>query len=110
MRQSNPAARRAFALPAPCLLALSTSALRAQCPDGSPPPCRSAATLARRPVQLIDQHVWVVVPFANVTKAQDLDWLRDASVNLLSLDLGRWTDISVVDEKRVADLLRDVPP
>ena len=39
----------------------------------------------------------------------DLDWLRDASVNLLTLDLGRWTDIHVVDDKRVGDLLRELP-
>jgi tetratricopeptide (TPR) repeat protein len=44
-----------------------------------------------------------------VTRAPDLEWLRDASVNLLSLDLGRWTDIGVVDDKRVADLLRTLP-
>lgn len=110
MRQSRLGGRNNFALRAVLLSVLSTSALRAQCPDGSPPPCRTVAGLARRPAALIDQHVWVVVPFANVTRAQDLDWLRDASVNLLSLDLGRWTDISVVDDKRVADLLRDDPP
>ena len=115
MRLPRPGGRRSVTLGAACLLALSASALRSQCPDGSPPPFRSAtstaltANTARRPAPLIDQHAWVVVPFADVTKSRDLDWLRDASVNLLSLDLGRWTDISVVDDKRVADLLRDVP-
>lgn len=42
-------------------------------------------------------------------KAQELDWLRDASVNLLSLDLARWTDVVVVPDKRVGDLLRELP-
>jgi tetratricopeptide (TPR) repeat protein len=42
-------------------------------------------------------------------KAQDLDWLRDASVNLLSMDMSRWTDIQVVPDKRVGDLLRELP-
>ena len=42
-------------------------------------------------------------------KAQDLDWLRDGGVNLLSLDLGRWTDINVIDDKRVGDLIRELP-
>jgi hypothetical protein len=28
-------------------------------------------------------------------KAQDLEWLRDASVDLLSLDMSRWTDVQV---------------
>jgi len=40
-------------------------------------------------------------------RAQDLDWLRDGSVNLLSLDLGRWSDITVIDDKRVGDLVRE---
>lgn len=42
-------------------------------------------------------------------KAQDLNWLRDGSVNLLTLDLGRWTDITVVPDKRVGDLVRELP-
>jgi tetratricopeptide (TPR) repeat protein len=50
------------------------------------------------------------VPFANDAKAQDVEWLRDASVNLLSLDLSRWSDVDVVDDKRVGDLLRELPP
>jgi tetratricopeptide (TPR) repeat protein len=57
----------------------------------------------------LDARAWIVVPFANITKSPDLDWLRDASVNLLSLDLGRWTDIKVVDDKRVGDLVREMP-
>ena len=52
---------------------------------------------------------WIVVPFTNGTRTPDLDWLRDATVNLLTLDLGRWSDIQVVDDKRVADLLRELP-
>lgn len=96
------------------LLAASAPAVvRAQCPDGSPPPCRPAGTaalaLARRPVRALSDRTWIVVPFTNVTRAPELDWLRDASVNLLSLDLGRWTDIGVIDDKRVADLLRSLP-
>ena len=63
----------------------------------------------RRAIPALNDRRWIVVPFTNVTRAPDLDWLRDASVNLLSLDLGRWTDIGVVDDKRVADLLRTLP-
>ena len=91
------------------LLLCATRAASAQCPDGSPPPCRSTATLIRRPAPALNDRTWIVVPFTNVTHAPDLEWLRDASVNLLSLDLGRWTDIGVVDDKRVADLLRTLP-
>ena len=92
------------------LLVAVTRTAGAQCPDGAPPPCKGAmpATL-RRVNPPLDARAWIVVPFANITKSQDLDWLRDASVNLLSLDLSRWTDIKVVDDKRVADLVRELP-
>ena len=66
--------------------------------------------MLRRTNPPLDVRAWIVVPFGNVMKAPDLDWLRDASVNLLSLDLGRWTDIRVVPDKRVGDLLRELPP
>ncbi len=98
-----------------CFLGLGTlvalaapAALRAQCPDGSPPPCRSAAP-ARRPNPPLDERTWIVVPFENVTRAADIDWLREASVNLLYLDMSKWRDIRVIDDERVADLMRDVP-
>ena len=94
---------------AAALLSLAPfAAAGAQCPDGTPPPCMQgvARGVTRRPVPAMSARTWIVAPFANVTRAPDLEWLRDASVNLLSLDLGRWTDIVVVDDKRVADLVR----
>ena len=92
------------------LFVLGAAATGAQCPDGTPPPCRGGVPTALRRVNpVLDQRAWIVVPFTNITKAQELDWLREASVNLLSLDLSRWTDISVVDDKRVADLVRELP-
>lgn len=99
--------RRALAASLVAALACAR-ALAAQCPDGTPPPCRGAiaAVTPRRNAPALDEHAWIVVPFANVMKVQDLDWLRDASVNLLSLDIGRWTDVTVVPDKRVDDLVR----
>jgi tetratricopeptide (TPR) repeat protein/TolB-like protein len=92
------------------LLFCLAATARAQCPDGSPPPCKGGMPVALRRVNPpLDARAWIVVPFANITKSPDLDWLRDASVNLLSLDLGRWTDIKVVDDKRVGDLVREMP-
>ena len=92
------------------LVAAPSIAASAQCPDGTPPPCRSATVaVARRANPPLNEREWIVVPFGNVSKAPDLEWLRDASVNLLSLDLSRWTDISVVDDKRVTDLIRELP-
>jgi hypothetical protein len=88
------------------MLLIAAARANAQCPNGTPPPCRSAATASRRPALALNDHTWIVVPFTNVTQTPELEWPRDASVNLLSLDLGHWTDIGVVDDKRVANLLR----
>ena len=83
----------------------------AQCPDGSPPPCRSAqvATAPRRVNPPLDDRTWIVVPFDNLARNQEVDWLRGASVNLLYLDMSRWRDIRVIDDERVADLIRETP-
>src|SRR5688572_28153128 len=91
--------------------ALPVRSAEAQCPDGSPPPCRSSAvaTAPRRVNPPLDDRTWIVVPFDNIAKAQDVDWLRSASVNLLYLDMSRWRDIRVIDDERVADLLRETP-
>lgn len=100
--------RRIVRLVAPLLLC-TVAAARAQCPDGTPPPCRTVPNVTHRAAPALSDRTWIVVPFTNVARAPELDWLRDASVNLLSLDLGRWTDIAVVDDKRVADLVRTLP-
>jgi TolB-like protein/tetratricopeptide (TPR) repeat protein len=92
-------------------LTAATTRAVAQCPNGTPPPCkRGAKPVIPRPVLQLNSHSWIVVPFTNATRAPELEWLRDASVNLLSLDLSRWTDIAVVDDKRVGDLVRELPP
>ena len=110
MTRSHVAARCCVLWSVVPLLVLGAAATEAQCPDGTPPPCKGGVpTALRRANPALDQRAWIVVPFTNITKAQELDWLREASVNLLSLDLSRWTDISVVDDKRVADLVRELP-
>jgi tetratricopeptide (TPR) repeat protein/TolB-like protein len=97
------------------LMGCASLAARAQCPDGSPPPCRgravTAATIAPHRVANppLSDATWIVLPFDNVSRSPDVDWLREGSVNLLYLDLSKWTDIRVVDDERVADLLREVP-
>lgn len=100
--------RRLLPLAATLLLA---SVARAQCPDGTPPPCRTAAAPVRQPPAnvALDQQTWIVVPFDNLARNQEIEWLRAASVNLLYLDLSRWSDIKVVDDERVADLMSEVP-
>lgn len=92
--------------------AAGAGSLEAQCPDGTPPPCtgaRPAAPPPRRVNPPLDERAWIVLPFDNTTRAADIDWLRDASVELLYLDLSRWNDIHVVDARRVADFMREVP-
>ena len=101
---------RAYGMAALAGLTLVTR-VRAQCPDGTPPPCAAARPIAR-PVAAnppLDERSWIVVPFDNMARSTEVDWLRDASVNLLSLDLSRWSDIRVVDDKRVSDLVRTLP-
>jgi tetratricopeptide (TPR) repeat protein len=90
------------------LLGAVATTASAQCPDGAPPPCKGALPAAIRRINPpLNPKAWIVVPFGNVMKAQELDWLRDASVNLLTLDMSRWTDVSVVPDKRVGDLVRE---
>lgn len=60
-------------------------------------------------VPRIDERTWIVVPFDNLARTEDVDWMRTAAVNLLYLDMSRWRDIRVIDDERVADLLRETP-
>ncbi len=93
------------------LAGLPVGAAFGQCPDGTPPPCRgeAPAAAARRPLPPLDDRTWIVVPFENVARVADIDWLTDASVNLLYLDMSKWRDIRVIDDERVADFIREVP-
>src|SRR5438128_5808955 len=81
-----------------------------QCPDGTPRPCKGEApTVVRRTMPALDDRTWIIVPFNNVSRTADIEWLRDGSVNLLYLDMSRWTDVHVIADKRVADFLRELP-
>ena len=93
------------------LLVSVPEAARAQCADGSPPPCRQqqVAAAPRRVNPPLDDRTWIVVPFDNLAKTSEVDWLRSGSVNLLYLDMSRWKDIRVIDDERVADLVRETP-
>lgn len=101
--------RARFALVLASLVVVPTA--RAQCPDGSRPPCRGVAAPAapRRANPPLDDRTWIVVPFDNLAHTSDAEWLRGASVNLLYLGMSRWTDVRVIDDERVADFIRDVP-
>lgn len=90
------------------LVSLASAApVAAQCPDGTPYPCARPA--ARRALPPLDDRKWIVLPFDNLSGSADAEWLRSASANMLYLDLSQWTDIRVVDDERVADMLREAP-
>jgi len=77
----------AFRVSAPAVLCLAAgTALRARCPDGTPPPCVAgrAAVAPRKVDPALDDRTWIVVPFNNVTRAPDADWWREAGVAVIS--------------------------
>ncbi|HET9275598.1 MAG TPA: serine/threonine-protein kinase [Gemmatimonadales bacterium] len=47
----------------------------------------------------------LVLPFDNLREDPALAWLRDGSVSMLTLALGQWSDLSVIEQDRVHDLL-----
>lgn len=89
------------------LMAMAAHRGDAQCADGSAPPCRVArVAVADRP---LDDRNWLVLPFDNVARDPSLDVFREASVTLLYSAMSEWSDIRVVDDMRVADLMRGIP-
>ncbi len=50
---------------------------------------------------------YAVMPFDIQTGNAEVQWLRDGSVNMLTLALSQWRDLSVVDYERTLVLVRD---
>ncbi|HWE44098.1 MAG TPA: hypothetical protein VG432_16465, partial [Gemmatimonadaceae bacterium] len=50
---------------------------------------------------------YLVTPFTNVRNDPQVDWLREGSVSMLTLDFAQWKDLEVVDYEHTLDLLRD---
>ncbi len=50
---------------------------------------------------------WFVAPFEVQGPDRSLDWLREGSLNMLTLSLARWNDLHVIGYERTLDLLRD---
>ncbi len=55
----------------------------------------------------VSNKAWLVAPFEVQGADRSLDWLRDGSLNMLTLSLAQWTDLHVVEYERTLDLLRD---
>ncbi len=83
----------------------------AQCPDGTPPPCAPAvrrAPVARaappRPAERRRQ--FLVLPFRNVSRATELEWLIEGSPILLADALSGRDNLRVVPDERLYPALR----
>jgi TolB-like protein/tetratricopeptide (TPR) repeat protein len=50
---------------------------------------------------------YAVVPFDIQSGNSDVQWLRDGAVNMLTMALQQWTDLTVVDYERTLTLVRD---
>ncbi len=69
----------------------------------------TAVTLARPggPPEGVDpRRSILVLPFDNIRGDQAVEWLRDGSVSMLALNLSQWSDLQVVDNERMHDLLQ----
>ena len=81
--------------------------LRAQCPDGTPPPCGRAAPARRpQPPERERRRSFLVLPFRNLSHAAAYDWLVEASPTMLSDALGQWSEVTVVPDERLFPALR----
>jgi eukaryotic-like serine/threonine-protein kinase len=50
-------------------------------------------------------NAFLVTPFEIQTGDQSVQWLREGSVNMLTLTLGQWADLNVVDYERTLSLI-----
>ena len=103
----RPMSARLFAIGGLSLVAATTS--YAQCADGTPPPC-GARTVARAvatvPPAAQRARRYLVLPFRNVTRQTDQEWLVEGSTTMLSDALGRWQGITVVPDDRLYPALK----
>lgn len=85
------------------LAASSAWRLDAQCPDGTPPPCRAAAPRAARPVSAPAMSV-AVLDFENVSRDTADAFLADGLAEELSERLGQLSRLSVASRSAVRRL------
>jgi TolB-like protein len=91
------------------VLASVRPATAQQCPDGTPPPCAARPRTAARvtpPPPAERGRRFLVLPFRNLSRTPDLEWLVEGSPTLLSDALGRWQEITVVPDDRLYPALR----
>jgi TolB-like protein len=95
------------------VLLAATHAVSAQCPDGSPPPCggRPLVRLGVGPVAAVPtasdrSRRFLILPFRNVSRQPDQDWLVEGSTTMLVEALGQWKGITVVSDDRLYPALK----
>ena len=99
-----PTINRTLAFP---LLALGMAlpvVARAQCPDGTPPPCageRRAATRRAPPGPAARARTFLLLPFRNVTRGEPQDWLSEGAPLMLADALGQFRELAVVSDERL---------
>lgn len=76
----------------------ATSPARAQCPDGTPPPCRAAAALPA-PRGPVDENVIAIFPFRVTGSSNDAASLREGAMDLLALALDEQAGLRVVNSR-----------
>src|SRR5213596_2286065 len=92
------------------LAALVVRSAGAQCPDGTAPPCRrgapGAATTSPPPAERDRARTFLILPFRNLSRIPDYQWLVEASPTMLADALGQWTELTVVPDERLYPALR----
>src|SRR5256886_3525477 len=92
------------------LSALVVRSAGAQCPDGTPPPCTRGAVRPAAssppPAERDRARTFLVLPFRNLSRSADYQWLVEASPTMLADALGQWTEVTVVPDERLYPALR----
>ncbi len=100
-------ARIAWALAVVC--ACAPECLYAfQCPDGTPPPCVARVAVARvvPPAAAERARRFLILPFRNISRAAEHEWLIEGATTMLGDALARWREIRVVPDEQLYPALR----
>lgn len=112
MSKKRQAVRRSETSACVALLILLTACppVFAQCPDGTPPPCaasRRAAPARRVPPPAAERRrSFLVLPFRNLSRSTELEWLVEGSPVLITDALSRNDDVTVVPDERLYPALQ----
>src|SRR5688572_3717963 len=88
------------------LAVLAPAPAAAQCPDGSPPPCSAAPRRVQRvavapPSVSARRKSFLVLPFRNLTRSPEHDWLVEGSPVLIADALSKSDSVRVVPDERL---------